>query len=327
MAEYVKIPPDEFIKLVKKHNFDYKKIAQAVSTITKIPATVKSIRARVSRYRKEGLLPLKSGNQVSSGEVLKATSTLYDSDNKVVLQWVKTDADKTRERDTFIEAINELTTAIPATKPIPKPAFDTTNDGITTLYPLPDLHFGLLIHANESTHGYNWDVKKATEWIKASMQHLVHTSPDSKYAVITDLGDILHTADNLNRTTSGHQLDVDGRTAKIVKALYEVIVTVIDLALAKHETVYFYSICGNHSEEAPIYLKAFLSAWYKDEPRLIINDNNASQQYHIFGKVILMFSHGHELKPARAGEVLAYDNQKNFSQSEYRYSHFGQMAA
>jgi len=70
-------------------------------------------------------------------------------------------------------------------------------------------------------------------------------------------------------------------------------------------------------------LKAFLTAWYKDEPRVIIHEPNQAQQYHIFGRNILGFAHGHELKPANAGEVLAYDNQSIFSDSTHRVFHFG----
>ncbi len=197
------------------------------------------------------------------------------------------------------------------------------DDDLLTFYPLPDLHWGMLICREEVNHNMNYDLKIAKEWIETSFHYLVERAPKSKYAVITDLGDFLHAQDDTQRTKHGHVLDVDQRHSKIIRVAFEAMRRMIEEALKKHEKVYFYSIAGNHSEYAPIYLKEFLQAWFKDNPRLIIPDSYRAQQYHIFGKNILGFSHGHELKPEKSPEVLAYDNKDAFSQSDYRYFHFG----
>lgn len=93
--------------------------------------------------------------------------------------------------------------------------------------------------------------------------------------------------------------------------------------ITKHEIVYFYSVEGNHSEEASIYLRGHINAWFRNEPRVIVEMKATAQQYHVFGANILGFAHGHQMKPAKAGEVMVYDNQEIFSNSKYRYYHFG----
>lgn len=275
---------------------------------------------RIKLLKARGDLELEAGVSVETGTVLTGISRYHKLDDGGV--WVKSDVEKAKQLEAFKEAVDEITMGIPSVLPVPKPV-DILDEDLTVFYPLPDLHFGLLIHAEESNHPYNWDMKIATKWVMSAMDHLVETAPKAKYAVITDLGDLLHAEDNMARTSSGHQLDTDGRHSKIVKASFEIVRRLIDNALIKHDTVYFYSVAGNHSENSSIYLKAFLSAWYRNEPRVIIYEPHVAQQYHIFGKNILGFSHGHELKPQRASEVLIADNHEAFSNSEYRYFHFG----
>lgn len=55
---------------------------------------------RIKKLRTTGVLPLDSGNYVSSGEILKGSSTLYNDDGSIKLQWVKTDIEKQQIADT-----------------------------------------------------------------------------------------------------------------------------------------------------------------------------------------------------------------------------------
>ena len=276
---------------------------------------------RIKYLKKIGLLSLEAGVSVEKGTVLTGISRYHKLDDGGI--WVKSDVEKENQLAAIETAVNNIMETIKPVTPAVVPKL--LDKSMTTFYPLPDLHFGLLVHAEEVNHKYNWDMKISREWVLASMDHLVDTSPASKYAVITDLGDFLHAEDNSARTTSGHQLDTDGRHSKIVQAAFDTMVRLIDKALLKHETVYFYSVSGNHSENSSIYLKAFLGAWYRNEPRFHIHIPHQAQQYHVFGKNILGFSHGHELKPSSAAETLVADNAEVFSKSEFRYFHFGHL--
>lgn len=253
--------------------------------------------------------------------IVKHKSTLFDKDGNVKLQWLKESLDDEVFFKELQKAALELTHGIEPIKEVVSPKI--SDDELVTFYPLPDLHWGVLIAKDESNHEYNYDLKIARKWILSSMKYLVETSPKSKTAVITDLGDFLHASDNNNRTNSGNVLDTDGRHYKAIKISFEATRMLIEEALKKHEEVVFYSIPGNHSNLSGIHLKAFLSAWFRNNPRVKIIDTHKAQQYFTFGKIILGFSHGHELRPDKAGEVMVYDNQENFSDSLYRYYHFG----
>lgn len=261
--------------------------------------------------------------EIDNDYFVKGTSILYDDEGNKKLSWIKSDIKKDTEFNNIKLAIEDL---IKEVKPINEIQLNDTvvlDEELLTFYPLPDLHFGLLVSKEESNHGYNYDLKIARKWVLESMKYLVKTSPNSKKALIVDLGDFLHSSDNNNRTKSGHVLDVDGRHYRIVKVAYEVTQLLIEEALKKHEEVIFYSIPGNHSDLAGIGLKAYLSAYYKDNNRVQIIDEHKSQQYYTYGKNIIGFSHGHELRPEKASEVMVYDNQEIFSNSLYRYYHFG----
>lgn len=317
----MKLSNEEFITVYESLNRPkLREIKDEIKKVFGIDMDNSSIHRRLKRLKSTGLINLNSGVSVETGTVLSGISRYHKLEDGGV--WVKSNVQLENQMEAAREAITSLCEEVQPVEPIPSPVESLDSD-LTTFYPLPDLHIGLLIHGEESHHGQNWDTKIAGKWIKKAMSHLVSTAPKSKYAVITDLGDLFHAQDESKQTKSGHQLDVDGRVSKIVKAGYDIIRTTIDMALQKHEIVYFYSIEGNHADLAPIYLKAFLEAWYRDEPRVIINNHSMAQQYHIFGKNILMFSHGHQLRPANAAETLVADNANNFSKSEYRYAHFG----
>jgi len=322
MAEYVK--SDEFVNICFEAEFS---IPDILSTLRKLypnyTARPSQIEARIANYRRKGILPLDSGNVVSHGEILRGSSTLYDEDGAVKLQWIKSDVPKEQQLSAVKEAVASIVADVNPVKPIPSPLASSVDSDLLTFYPLPDLHLGALIHGAEANHGYNYDTKIATSWIMGAMDHLVDSAPASSSCVIADLGDFLHSADNSARTTSGHILDMDGRISKIIKASYQCVIALIDKALTKHDKVNFYSIPGNHSQDASIYLKAFLQAWYRNEPRVVIYEPHKEQQYHTFGKVILGFSHGHTAKPARGESILIADNISTVSNSEYRYMHWG----
>jgi hypothetical protein len=71
------IKSDEFINIALESNLDPYTIRKTIQE-TNPDYTVSStqIRQRINNYRRQGLIPLDSGNEIGIGEVLKGTSTL-----------------------------------------------------------------------------------------------------------------------------------------------------------------------------------------------------------------------------------------------------------
>ena len=239
------IKSDEFIEIAKQCACNAKYI------LAYIKANINSeyntpphvINQRIANYRRKGLLPLDSGNSVSTGEFLKGSSTLFDADGNIKSQWIKTDVSKAAQFDSIKEAINELTTDLPAYPAVETPV--TPLQDSATLYISNDIHFGALCWAPES--GDDWDLDIALHTVRSSYDYLFETSPNSKIGIVVDLGDLTE-ADNFSNLTpkSGNVLATDSRYPKVLRASYEALIYAVNKALTKHELVYFYNIAGNH---------------------------------------------------------------------------------
>ncbi len=317
------IKSDTFLDIATQCGFDAKAILAHIQANlnASYSGTVTSINNRISNYRRKGLLPLDSGNFVSLGEVLKGSSTLFDSNGAIKQQWVKTDVDKSQFMASCLEAVKSIAENVTTLPTVDAPTTHLTDD-LATLYISNDVHFGALMDKHES--GQDWDTELAATALKTAHEYLISNSPASKVGIVIDLGDLLEVNDSRNMTPkSGHVLAVDSRFYKILRAAYESFIFAINEALKKHELVYFYNIGGNHDEIPAIAIREVMRIAFKDNPRVIIDDTPSNIKYHQHGKVLLQFAHGHAMKMRQAGETMAADMQHIFSETKFRFSHLG----
>lgn len=320
MTEYIK--SSAFIDLAKEYDCDLDKMHAYIVTNWNPAAKKKDIRRRLSRYRQNGFLPLDSGNKISVGEILKGTSTLYDDQNNVVLQWVKSDTSKEFQLESINLAIEDLAKTLPALLEVPPPNRNTPIHETLTTYISNDIHFGALMWAPES--GTDWDLDIAIKTVIEAYDYLFETTPPSNMAIVADLGDLMEVDSFKNLTPqSGNPLAVDGRFPKILRAAYSALVYAINKALTKHEIVHFINIAGNHDMTVGHAIREIIRAVFKDNPRVIIDDSPSAIKYFVYDQVLLQFAHGDGLKMKDAGEVMAADCETVFSTTRFRFAHFG----
>ena len=148
----------------------------------------------------------------------------------------------------------------------------------------------------------------------------------TKEAYIVDLGDLLHSDNYENRTAhSGNALDVDGRYHKVLEVALRTVIKLIDLALPKHETVYWRSVSGNHNVHSAVMMNLFVQAYYRSEPRVIIRNSPAAIDYFQFGKVLLATTHGHTMKADRIAQIIPVDCSDIWSSTKFRYTLVGHI--
>ena len=300
--------PNKILKILKQR---FPKMEHRPSKVTK----------RLENYRKKGILPLSSGNSVSYGELLKGTSTLYDASGKVKQQWVKTDVSKEDFLASYKEVIESIAETLPSLQTVTKP-ITFMNEELTTLYISNDVHFGL--HTWKGDTEGNWNTSSMINRMKEAYDYLFDNTPNSKYGIIADLGDLVESPDDTNRTRkSGNPLDVDGKHAQYLRAAYESMIYAVNKALVKHEIVYFYNVTGNHDFETATAIREVIRVAFLNNPRVIVNDTAHLIKYHQFGSVLLQFFHGDNMKLRQAGETMAHDCQSIFSQTTHRYAHAG----
>jgi hypothetical protein len=314
----VKVDDVALAQLCEDNNYHIPAIIEDLNELypdyTARPAT---IRQRINKLREKGMLPLDSGNYVSSGEILKGSSTLFDEDGNVKLQWVKTDVPKTNQVELLRDLVDDLVEDLPKFKR-KKFEADYASEDLMAIYPLGDPHVGMKAYKEEV--GEDWDLEKAQAVFCGVFDRLVKTAPSCKKAVIVNLGDYFH-RDNVAGVTERHRhvLDTDGNYMMMVDTGLKIMIQMINTALEVHETVEVITAIGNHDDTGAMFLQSALKHMYVNEPRVIITGGSSVFQYFQHGSSFFGVHHGHTCKAPKLPLVMASDKPKEWGESTYRY--------
>ncbi len=204
------------------------------------------------------------------------------------------------------------------------PGPELVDADLATLYPLPDLHVGLLSWQKET--GFNYDLKIGRKTIETAMTKLAQVTPSSKQAVVLGLGDLLH-ADNYAGMTaqSKNILDVDGRWPRVLKTAVELILFNIDLALLKHESVLVRILPGNHDEQSAIAVTLAVSMFYRNNPRVTVDEDAGRFWWWSFGKVLIGGTHGDKAKMDKLAGTMAQRVPEAWGKAKFRHIYTGHI--
>lgn len=275
-------------------------------------------------YRWAKLLKRDNVIEFETNSFIKSRSTMVDAEGNVKLQWVKEDREAVDMVDALREAVDSIMSTVKAAEEVPVVEAVRSTDAFN-LYVNSDLHIGALMDESE-TGDRDWDRKIALKTIKASIDFLIGNSPSTAVGVVVDLGDILEIDDFKNSTPkSGNKLDVDGRYSKILDVALEATSYMVEKALEKHETVHFININGNHDISSGHAIRSYMKAYFRSNPRVIVDESHKEIKYFGIGSTLLGFAHGDGLKMRDAGEVMVVDNEAIFSDTTNRYFHFGHV--
>lgn len=254
---------------------------------------------------------------VPTGHVVKGVSALVDPDGREIVKWVKTreGIDHTAVIDIVKEAFKDYEGRAPA---VPRPLDASTS--LLTLIPCNDWHINLLTWEREV--GENWDLKIAEDVIGRTVDDVIARSPASGTAIILGGGDLMHADNNQNRTAkSGNELQADGRHQKGLEVACRLKVRAIDRALLHNGNVIVRILPGNHDENSAVAVAYFLSAWYRNEPRVTVDIDPSLFFWHRFGKVLLGATHGHTVKAAQMPGIMAHRRAEDWGATKFRYVH------
>ena len=314
------VSAEKFKEIASKHNYDAMKIYDELKEHYSSP---NSVYKRIRYMRKHGSMPLDSGNQVSTGERLLGSSTLYDADGNVKLQWVKTDTKSENQIEAFSDAVNAIADQV-KDKYEPQQYDVITSDDILTVYTIGDAHIGMMSWHRETQSDH--DIQIAEQDLMSAMHMLVKSASESTECLIVDVGDFYHSDNYDNKTAkSGNILDVDGRYPKVLETGLRIIQELITMALTKHQIVRWRSALGNHNTHSAIMISAFVKAYFRLEPRVIVHDSPSVYDYHVFGKNLIGITHGDTTKPDNLGNIMSVDAKEHWSDSEFRYWYLGHV--
>jgi len=256
--------------------------------------------------------------EVPEGHKIKGVSALLDASGRVMQQWVKTKEGEF-DLETTVELLKTAFADLESTY-TPVPAPQASADSLLTLLPCADWHIGLYTWAREV--GEEWNLEKAERVIGDAAVDAINRSPISAVGVILGGGDLLHADNSQNRTAkSGNALDVDGRYPACIQAAGRIKVRAIEAALARCERVIVRILPGNHDEHTAHAIAYFLSAWFRNEPRVTVDLDPGLFFWHRFGKVMLGATHGHATKMEKMPMVMAHRRAEDWGQTRFRYVH------
>lgn len=189
---------------------------------------------------------------------------------------------------------------------------------LLTVYPIVDHH--LAMHAWGRETGESYDLKKGVGRLLECSSRLIGATPKSGHAQIVNLGDFFHADDSRNETpASGHRLDVDGRYYKVINAGVDVTAAVIEMAAAKHETVTYRAIRGNHDPHSHVALTVALQQRYRDNPRITIEASENDFHPIRWGSCMALCHHGDKAKAERLVHFMADHYAKHWGETFWRY--------
>jgi hypothetical protein len=254
--------------------------------------------------------------------LIRGTSTLFDSEGKAKLQWVKTKDDDKRRLAMMLATIEKRCEAITPRPPVAFDEAQTPSDELCNLITLTDCHVGALAWDREA--GEDWDLKIAQEQLTRSFVGMIHALPAAGTCIVNQLGDFLHT-DGLTPVTPahGHILDADSRFQKMAETAVDILEDVIAAALAKHSKVHVIMAEGNHDESSSVWLRVMFKRLFRNEPRITVEDTPLPYYAYQHGKVMLAFHHGHKLRPAQLPQWFAAKYPIMWGDTIARFGHSG----
>jgi len=302
---------DEVIAALRKHDNNIAATARALGL------NVRTLQRKMPRLARQGWSPDHDMTRtVPDGFRVKGVSTYYNKEGNPTGQWVKSQIDDERQAELLREAVAAMVEDLP--KLPRRKAEGKYLPHLLAGYPIGDGHIGMLAWGEET--GEDWDLAIAERIHCGAMASLAEAAPAAERALIVNLGDWLH-YDSLAAVTprSGHNLDADGRYAKMVRVAIKVIRQCIESALAKHKFVHVINAPGNHDETGALWLSAALAHIYEREPRVTVETSPAQFAYVRHGKVLIGVHHGHSCKPKDLPGVMAADRAQDWGESRFRY--------
>lgn len=251
------------------------------------------------------------------GHSVKGVSALIDAEGKTIQRWVKT-----RLEPSAVDIAETLKAAFADYAPaaIPTPAPDHVQEELVTLIPCNDWHVGMFAWSQETDE--NWDLKIAERVIGRGIEDAIARSPASGVAIVLGGGDLTHADNNENRTSrSKNVLDVDGRHTKVTETAGRLLVRTIDAALKRNALVEVRNLKGNHDEETAPAIAWFLHAWYRNEPRVVVDLDKSLFFHRRYGRVMISATHGHEAKLQDMPGIMAHRRAADWGASMFRYAH------
>ena len=233
-----------------------------------------------------------------------------------------------RKKVNEIEARNKIQDMIDAAKKgmpaAPKINYPKHKDPTMFELSLPDIHFGRLSWNEES--GEDYDIKIAYEVVNRAIDKLLsYTRIFEVDKILFPIGQDWYNVNSKDNTTvNGTIQNEDTRGKKTYKKGRQLAMELINkcASIAPTDVII---IPGNHDEEKVFYMGDALEIAYENNPNVTVNNNAVSRKYYLYGKVLLGFTHGCDIKTSKVPMLMPIEAKEMWAQATYREWHMGHI--
>jgi hypothetical protein len=316
--EILTVKQIEAVEALIEHGSERKAAEALGKSKTAINSAVQIAKSKAAKSGYEPVADLV--HKTANGFAVTGVSTAYKADGSVGLQWVKQSPDKALALQAMMTAIESY-----EWRPAPVIKLGSHHDkDLCTLITLTDFHLGMYSWAAEC--GDDWDVKIAERVAFTAVNQMINDSPDSGVGILNLQGDFLH-FDSLKAVTpaSGHVLDADSRSSKMIELSMIIMMGCVELMLSKFKAVKVIVCEGNHDEYGSAWLRKAAKQIYRDNPRLEVDDTEFPYYAYKHGRVMLGFHHGHKKKNQQLPQLFAGEPRFRhmWGDTAYTYIHTG----
>jgi len=204
-----------------------------------------------------------------------------------------------------------------------KPARRRVETGKMLELTLPDLHAGRLAWAKE-TGWENYDVKIAERVFEQSLAALLQRTQGHRFEQVCFVlgNDLLNTDSIEDKTTAGTPVSSDVRFQKTFGVVRRMMVRAIE-TLRTIAPVRTLLIPGNHDQLSTWHLGDSLECYFARCKDVSIDNAPTVRKYHRFGRVMLMFTHGHRGQHHDYPLLMATEQPEMFGATCWREVHCG----
>ena len=251
----------------------------------------KYVKQLLKKAAKQGVVADLPTMPIAEGKVLGKITTQLNEHGGVKNVWYR----QNDEYAELMEALEDTANILDIKAPkIPKPK--ANNADILSNYCIGDMHIGM--HSWHEETGSDFDLEIVVRDLMKAFADLISRAENSETCIILNLGDAIHFHDDTQTTKhSKNSLDGDGRIDKVFRITCALMNKFVEMALVKHKNVIVRNVKGNHDEELAMALRYQMHAYWRNEKRVSIEMSPADTWFFEFGKVMLMATHGNNMKP------------------------------
>lgn len=186
-------------------------------------------------------------------------------------------------------------------KPLPKPSIKllrkkrNDGEGYLVCWGIWDAHLGMYAFAEEA--GEDYDIKIATRRVKNSVDDMIGELSMYKIErVVMPIGnDYLHFDSMKHETAAGTSLDFDTRYTRVFREGFNCQVYAVERALEICDDIWLPYVPGNHDTTSSYHLVHALAQYFRNDPRVKMDDRMIPRKYVVHGQTGICFAHGKDV--------------------------------